>query len=56
MTYCFLLCFLLILGNNIQDGENEQVEDGEELKDNRALVDNNTAQSLTGDDIDEMRR
>ncbi|XP_057539080.1 uncharacterized protein LOC130817403 isoform X2 [Amaranthus tricolor] len=44
------------LGNNIQDGENEQVEDGEELKDNRALVDNNTAQSLTGDDIDEMRR
>lgn len=28
----------------------------EECRDNRALVDNNTAQSLTGEDIDEMRR
>ncbi|XP_059636291.1 uncharacterized protein LOC132278509 [Cornus florida] len=28
----------------------------EESKDNRALVDNNTAQSLTGEEIDEMRR
>ncbi|KAM3337664.1 hypothetical protein P3S68_031989 [Capsicum galapagoense] len=25
-------------------------------KDNRAIVDNNTAQSLTSEDIDEMRR
>ncbi|KNA16003.1 hypothetical protein SOVF_092840 [Spinacia oleracea] len=40
-------------GGNIQDEENVTCE---ELKDNRALVDNNTAQSLTGDDIDEMRR
>lgn len=40
-------------GNNAQEEENVT---GEELKDNRALVDNNTAQSLTGDDIDEMRR
>ncbi|KAL3639068.1 hypothetical protein CASFOL_016975 [Castilleja foliolosa] len=28
----------------------------EECRDNRALVDNNTAQSLTGDDIDELRK
>ncbi|GER26603.1 tRNA (Adenine-N(1)-)-methyltransferasenon-catalytic subunit trm6 [Striga asiatica] len=28
----------------------------EECRDNRALVDNNTAQSLTGEDIDDMRR
>lgn len=40
-------------GNDFQEEENMA---GEELKDNRALVDNNTAQSLTGDDIDEMRR
>ncbi|KMT08404.1 hypothetical protein BVRB_6g140810 isoform B [Beta vulgaris subsp. vulgaris] len=40
-------------------GEGNDIEEknvtGEEPKDNRALVDNNTAQSLTGDDIDEMR-
>uniref|UniRef100_A0A803KVA5 tRNA (adenine(58)-N(1))-methyltransferase non-catalytic subunit TRM6 n=1 Tax=Chenopodium quinoa TaxID=63459 RepID=A0A803KVA5_CHEQI len=40
-------------GNNVQEEENVT---GEELRDNRALVDNNTAQSLTGEDIDEMRR
>ncbi|KAK9676125.1 hypothetical protein RND81_11G055900 [Saponaria officinalis] len=34
----------------------EEEETGEELRDNRALVDNNTAQSLTGEDIDELRR
>ncbi|EPS62305.1 hypothetical protein M569_12486, partial [Genlisea aurea] len=28
----------------------------EECRDNRAIVDNNTAQSLTGEDIDDMRR
>lgn len=28
----------------------------DECRDNRALVDNNTAQSLTGEDIDDMRR
>lgn len=31
-----------------------QIKD--ESKDNRALVDNNTAQSLSGEDIDSMRR
>ncbi|KAL9330452.1 hypothetical protein ACSQ67_000062 [Phaseolus vulgaris] len=37
----------------------EEVRDGEvnvESRDNRALVDNNTAQSLTGEDIEAMRR
>ncbi|TKY57638.1 tRNA (adenine(58)-N(1))-methyltransferase non-catalytic subunit trm6 [Spatholobus suberectus] len=37
----------------------EEVRDGQEnveTRDNRALVDNNTAQSLTGEDIEAMRR
>lgn len=38
---------------------NEEVRDGRanvDSRDNRALVDNNTAQSLTGEDIEAMRR
>ncbi|XP_027331882.1 tRNA (adenine(58)-N(1))-methyltransferase non-catalytic subunit trm6 isoform X2 [Abrus precatorius] len=38
---------------------NEEIRDGEvnvESKDNRALIDNNLAQSLTGEDIEAMRR
>jgi tRNA (adenine-N(1)-)-methyltransferase non-catalytic subunit len=38
-------------GSNLQDKREK-----DETKDNRALVDNNTAQNLTGDDIDAMRR
>jgi len=37
----------------------DEVRDGAvnvESRDNRALVDNNTAQSLTGEDIEAMRR
>lgn len=41
-------------GNNIQEKEDHVT--GDELKDNRAIVDNNRAQTLTGEDIDEMRR
>ncbi|KAG2692768.1 hypothetical protein I3760_08G067400 [Carya illinoinensis] len=41
-------------GNNAQ--EKEDFESQEISKDNRALVDNNKAQSLTGEDIDAMRR
>uniref|UniRef100_A0A5B7AUJ1 tRNA (adenine(58)-N(1))-methyltransferase non-catalytic subunit TRM6 n=1 Tax=Davidia involucrata TaxID=16924 RepID=A0A5B7AUJ1_DAVIN len=40
-------------GNNLQEKGDFQIKD--ESKDNRTLVDNNTAQSLTGEDIDEMR-
>ncbi|XP_012835735.1 PREDICTED: tRNA (adenine(58)-N(1))-methyltransferase non-catalytic subunit trm6 isoform X1 [Erythranthe guttata] len=40
--------------NNL--GEKMDCEVMEECRDNRALVDNNTAQTLTGEDIDEMRR
>uniref|UniRef100_A0A803L7D0 tRNA (adenine(58)-N(1))-methyltransferase non-catalytic subunit TRM6 n=1 Tax=Chenopodium quinoa TaxID=63459 RepID=A0A803L7D0_CHEQI len=40
-------------GGNIHEEGNVTAE---ESRDNRALVDNNTAQSLTGEDIDEMRR
>ncbi|XP_074274715.1 uncharacterized protein LOC141598821 [Silene latifolia] len=38
--------------NTVQEAEKAA---SEELRDNRALVDNNTAQSLTGEDIDELR-
>lgn len=41
-------------GNNVQEKENAVIE--EEVRDNRGIVDNNTAQSLTGEDIDAMRR
>ncbi|XP_052202415.1 uncharacterized protein LOC127808093 isoform X2 [Diospyros lotus] len=41
-------------GNGTQEKEDCQIK--EESKDNRVLVDNNTAQSLTGEDIDELRR
>ncbi|KAL5557898.1 hypothetical protein UlMin_034109 [Ulmus minor] len=41
-------------GNNVQ--ENNECESKDESRDNRALVDDNKAQSLTGEDIDAMRR
>ncbi|KAJ4834887.1 hypothetical protein Tsubulata_049590 [Turnera subulata] len=41
-------------GNNLQEEGDSKILD--ESRDNRALVDNNQAQSLTGDDIEEMRR
>jgi len=44
----------LLVGNNDQEREGCQIVD--ECKDNRAIVDNNEAQTLTSDDIDEMRR
>ncbi|KAL9246238.1 hypothetical protein vseg_019800 [Gypsophila vaccaria] len=37
------------------DKEEEEETNGE-LRDNRALVDNNTAQTLTGEDIEELRK
>ncbi|XP_044474500.1 tRNA (adenine(58)-N(1))-methyltransferase non-catalytic subunit trm6-like [Mangifera indica] len=40
--------------DDIQEKETIQMNDG--LRDNRAIVDNNKAQSLTGEDIDAMRR
>ncbi|KAJ0025188.1 hypothetical protein Pint_09387 [Pistacia integerrima] len=40
--------------DDIQEKETIQIND--ELRDNRAIVDNNKAQSLTGEDIDAMRR
>ncbi|KAK6140931.1 hypothetical protein DH2020_025324 [Rehmannia glutinosa] len=41
-------------GNNL--GEKMDCQNMEECRDNRTLVDNNTAQSLTSEDIDDMRR
>ncbi|KAK4351883.1 hypothetical protein RND71_027401 [Anisodus tanguticus] len=38
------------------EGNNLEEKDVDGSKDNRALVDNNTAQSLTSEDIDEMRK
>ncbi|XP_048332390.2 uncharacterized protein LOC107408411 isoform X2 [Ziziphus jujuba] len=43
-----------VKGNNIQDIGDCQTAD--ELRDNRVLIDDNKAQSLTGEDINEMRR
>ncbi|KAI3464850.1 hypothetical protein Pfo_021513 [Paulownia fortunei] len=41
-------------GNNV--GEKMDCQIMEECRDNRAIVDNNTAQTLTGEDIDDLRR
>lgn len=43
-------CAFSLSGNNLEK------KDVDGSKDNRAIVDNNTAQSLTSEDIDEMRR
>lgn len=55
MFYCFFVVVeFFLLGNN---GEEKGDFQSQEIsKDNRALVDNNKAQSLTGEDIDAMRR
>ncbi|KAK7291238.1 hypothetical protein RIF29_06215 [Crotalaria pallida] len=47
------------LTSSLQGNNTEEIKDGQvnvESRDNRALMDNNTAQSLTGDDIEAMRR
>ncbi len=54
---CFFFLFFFeffLFGNNFQEKGDLQSQD--KTKDNRALVDNNNAQSLTGEEIDEMRR
>lgn len=43
-------CAFSLSGNDLEE------KDVDGSKDNRAIVDNNTAQSLTSEDIDEMRR
>ena len=43
-----------MVGNNDQEKGGCQIMD--ECRDNRAIVDNNEAQTLTSEDIDEMRR
>lgn len=50
-----LIYFILPpLGNNAEErGDCEIIN---ESRDNRAIIDNNKAQSLTGEDIDAMRR
>ena len=54
ISFFFFFVEFFLLGNNIQEKGDFQSQD--ETKDNRALVDNNNAQSLTGEEIDEMRR
>lgn len=44
----------IFIENNVQDEGGCQLQ--EESRDNRAIIDNNQAQSLTGEDIDAMRR
>jgi len=63
LSYCFCffavnsLLFLLLSFPSVSTiQEKEDQVTSQESKDNRALVDNNSAQSLTGEDIEEMRR
>jgi len=65
LTLTSTLHFICHLGNvnnteDIKDGQFQaESKDSQltgELRDNRSLVDNNTAQSLTGEDIEDMRR
>lgn len=49
-----ILFWCIFAENNVQDEGGCQLQ--EESRDNRAIIDNNQAQSLTGDDIDAMRR
>lgn len=43
-----------LIGNNLAEkGDGPNVE---ECRDNRAIVDNNTAQNMTSEDIDDMRK
>jgi tRNA (adenine-N(1)-)-methyltransferase non-catalytic subunit len=57
-----LYCHLGKVNNTeeIKEGQFQaESKDGQlygESKDNRSLIDNNTAQSLTGEDIEDMRR
>lgn len=44
----------LFLSDDVQEKEDAQISG--EFRDNRAIVDDNNAQSLSGEDIDEMRR
>lgn len=53
-AWYLLICNLGNVNNNP-----EEIKDGQvnvESRDNRSLIDNNTAQSLTGEDIEAMRR
>ncbi|RVX03302.1 hypothetical protein CK203_019860 [Vitis vinifera] len=54
MVFFDLFAEFSLSGNDLQETQDCQLKD--EPKDNRAIVDNNKAQSLTGEDIDEMRR
>lgn len=50
-----VFCEFLLLGDS-NNQENTECPIVCETKDNRELVDNNTAQNLSGEDIDELRR
>lgn len=49
-----LFFFSFLSDNNAEDKKECDIK--EESRDNRALIDNNTAQTLTGEDIEGMRR
>lgn len=50
----FIMWIFLFLSDDVQEKEDAQISG--EFRDNRAIVDDNKAQSLSGEDIDEMRR
>lgn len=50
----FIMWIFLFLSDDVQEKEDAQISG--EFRDNRAIVDDNKAQSLSGEDVDEMRR
>lgn len=55
-----MLCYFYLDSNNGWNGTDDKPRDGgqaqDETRDNRSLVDNNTAQTLSSEDIEAMKR
>lgn len=59
MFWCGLIFFLfklILTGNCVEHNSKDEAQSVGEIRDNRALVDNNTAQSLSSEDIEALRR
>jgi Gcd10p family len=65
LVFWFLMFFLLyfcslfkliLAGNNVEQNSKDEEQPVDEIRDNRSLIDNNTAQSLSSEDIEAMRR
>lgn len=47
---------LLLTGNGEEQDSKDEARSVDEIRDNRSLIDNNTAQSLSSEDIEALRR